>query len=250
MLSLALAVPVVAVAFFTTSPAAFVATGRGTSSTGSAGAPEALFGATSSINFHARAALARLCGGGARFFDGRRASQNGQAAGAPVAVAAVVVAIAWGRATTSRCRRPLNAPTRRHAVVADGAAADAAAVAAAEEGEGIEDGPSAKTIETMWKFSNQYARVTGTYFCSDASVPAVVVIGLAHHKETLGAPLCPCRHYDDKEAEVKQGYWNCPCVPMRERRECHCMLFLEDNNPFSSENQTLDLEEILKMKTG
>lgn len=37
-------------------------------------------------------------------------------------------------------------------------------------------------------------------------------------QETLGAPLCPCRHYDDKELEAKQGFWNCPCVPMRERK--------------------------------
>ncbi|KAK4804723.1 hypothetical protein SAY86_004540 [Trapa natans] len=41
--------------------------------------------------------------------------------------------------------------------------------------------------------------------------------GLADHKDSLGAPLCPCRHYDDKAAEVSQGFWNCPCVPMRER---------------------------------
>lgn len=108
--------------------------------------------------------------------------------------------------------------------------------------------PNDKTIETMRKFSNRYAKTSGTYFCSDLSVASVVVIGLAHHKETLGAPLCPCRHYEDKEKEVKQGYWNCPCVPMRERHECHCMLFLEDSNPFSSDVQHLDLEEILKMK--
>jgi hypothetical protein len=29
-----------------------------------------------------------------------------------------------------------------------------------------------------------------------------------------------CRHYDDKVAEVQQGFWNCPCVPMRERWVC------------------------------
>jgi ferredoxin-thioredoxin reductase catalytic subunit len=49
-------------------------------------------------------------------------------------------------------------------------------------------------------------------------VTAVVIQGLAEHKDQLGAPLCPCRHYDDKEAEVAQGFWNCPCVPMRERK--------------------------------
>lgn len=59
---------------------------------------------------------------------------------------------------------------------------------------------------------------TGTYFCMDLSVTAVVIKGLAEHKDELGAPLCPCRHYDDKAAEAEQGYWNCPCVPMRERK--------------------------------
>eukprot|EP00439_Symbiodinium_sp_Y106_P083014 s133_g22.t2 len=101
--------------------------------------------------------------------------------------------------------------------------------------------PSEKSIETMMKFSNQYAKVTGTKYCEDKSVPAV---------ETLGAPLCPCRHYEDKEKEVKDGYWNCPCVPMRERHECHCMLFLKDDNPFASECSNIDLEEIMKLKDG
>jgi ferredoxin-thioredoxin reductase catalytic chain len=54
----------------------------------------------------------------------------------------------------------------------------------------------------------------------DKSVTAVVIQGLAEHKDQLGAPLCPCRHYDDKEAEAQMGYWNCPCVPMRERKVC------------------------------
>lgn len=61
-------------------------------------------------------------------------------------------------------------------------------------------------------------RRSGTYFCVDKSVTAVVIQGLAEHKDTLGAPLCPCRHYDDKEAEAQMGFWNCPCVPMRERK--------------------------------
>ena len=59
---------------------------------------------------------------------------------------------------------------------------------------------------------------TGTFFCVDLSVTAVVIKGLAEHKDELGAPLCPCRHYDDKAAEAEQGFWNCPCVPMRERK--------------------------------
>ncbi|KAG7016167.1 Ferredoxin-thioredoxin reductase catalytic chain, chloroplastic [Cucurbita argyrosperma subsp. argyrosperma] len=133
--------------------------------------------------------------------------------------------------------------------------------------------PSEKSVEIMRKFSEQYARKSGTYFCVDKGVTAVVIKkhlidytvreahvrskqGLADHKDTLGAPLCPCRHYDDKPAEVAQGFWNCPCVPMRERRmwsenkvflgrkECHCMLFLTPENDFAGTDQAISLEDI------
>ncbi|MBA0649865.1 hypothetical protein Goklo_017379, partial [Gossypium klotzschianum] len=117
--------------------------------------------------------------------------------------------------------------------------------------------PSEKSVELMRKFSEQYARRSGTYFCMDKGVTSVVIKGLAEHKDTLGAPLCPCRHYDDKAAEVGQGFWNCPCVPMREsqsmslseavalwsyvfsdsRKECHCMLFLTPDNDFAGQDQ-------------
>ena len=43
---------------------------------------------------------------------------------------------------------------------------------------------------------------------------------------------------DNKEDEISLAYWNCPCVPMRERKECHCMLFLTPENEFSSTCQT------------
>jgi len=109
------------------------------------------------------------------------------------------------------------------------------------------DGPSDKNLEVMRKFSEQYAKGTGTYFCMDLSVTAVVIKGLAENKDTLGAPLCPCRHYDDKAAEAKQGFWNCPCVPMRERKECHCMLFLTEDNDFAGEDQAISLEDVKKM---
>ncbi|MBA0857343.1 hypothetical protein Goshw_010882, partial [Gossypium schwendimanii] len=125
--------------------------------------------------------------------------------------------------------------------------------------------PSEKSVEIMRKFSEQYARRSGTYFCMDKGVTSVVIKGLAEHKDTLGAPLCPCRHYDDKAAEAGQGFWNCPCVPMREsvmieidskslsadnhnieviqfillfgRKECHCMLFLTPDNDFAGQDQ-------------
>ncbi|OAY29901.1 ferredoxin-thioredoxin reductase catalytic chain, chloroplastic isoform X1 [Manihot esculenta] len=104
--------------------------------------------------------------------------------------------------------------------------------------------PSEKSVEIMRKFSEQYARKSGTYFCVDKGVTSVVIKGLAEHKDSLGAPLCPCRHYDDKAAEAGQGFWNCPCVPMRERKECHCMLFLTPENDFAGKDQKISLEEI------
>jgi ferredoxin-thioredoxin reductase catalytic chain len=107
--------------------------------------------------------------------------------------------------------------------------------------------PSEKSLEVMRKFSEQYARKSDTFFCVDKGVTAVVVKGLAEHKDTLGAPLCPCRHYDDKVAEVQQGFWNCPCVPMRERKECHCMLFLTPENDFAGEDQHISLKEIQEL---
>lgn len=75
-----------------------------------------------------------------------------------------------------------------------------------------------KDLKMMRNFSEKYAQNSGTYFCMDKSVTAVVIKGLAEHRAELGAPLCPCRHYDDKQAEAKMGYWNCPCIPMRERK--------------------------------
>ncbi|NJK75330.1 MAG: ferredoxin--nitrite reductase [Oscillatoriales cyanobacterium RU_3_3] len=101
-----------------------------------------------------------------------------------------------------------------------------------------------KTLEAMKNFSETYAKRTGTYFCSEPSVTAVVIEGLAKHKDELGAPLCPCRHYEDKEAEVKAAYWNCPCIPMRERKECHCMLFLTPDNDFAGTNQEISMEQL------
>eukprot|EP01083_Nonionella_stella_P109109 317797_1 len=81
-----------------------------------------------------------------------------------------------------------------------------------------------KATKAMTAFSNKYLANTGTTLCQDKSIPAVVIKGLAEHKVSLGTPLCPCRYYEDKEKEAKDGFWNCPCVPMRERHECHCML--------------------------
>lgn len=74
-----------------------------------------------------------------------------------------------------------------------------------------------KALKAMTNFSNKYISTTQTKYCQDKSIAAVVIKGLAEHKVSLGTPLCPCRFYEDKEAEAKDGYWNCPCTPMRER---------------------------------
>ncbi|GJP53413.1 hypothetical protein CLOM_g12560 [Closterium sp. NIES-68] len=114
----------------------------------------------------------------------------------------------------------------------------------------VDVSPEDHALEIMRKFSEQYARRTGTYFCVDKGVTSVVIKGLAEHKDTLGAPLCPCRHYDDKVAEAHQGFWNCPCVPMRERKECHCMLFLTEDNDFAGREQAITLTEIKDFTAG
>ena len=106
-----------------------------------------------------------------------------------------------------------------------------------------------KSLEAMRHFSEKYAKNTGTFFCVDLSVTAVVIEGLAKNKDELGAPLCPCRHYEDKEAEVAAAFWNCPCVPMRERKECHCMLFLTPDNDFAGDQQEITFEQVRSTTT-
>jgi ferredoxin-thioredoxin reductase catalytic chain len=107
-----------------------------------------------------------------------------------------------------------------------------------------------KATKAMTAFTNKYLENTNTRLCSDKSIPSVVIKGLAEHKVTLGAPLCPCRFYDDKQAEAKDGYWNCPCVPMRERHECHCMLFLTDDNDFAGQEQKITYDEVIENSSG
>lgn len=98
---------------------------------------------------------------------------------------------------------------------------------------------SDSNFDGMKRFAELYARYSETYFCRDPGVTAVVLEGLAKHKKAFGEPLCPCRYYEDELSELKVGYWLCPCVPMQERRECDCMLFLKAESEFASDRQTL-----------
>jgi ferredoxin-thioredoxin reductase catalytic chain len=95
-----------------------------------------------------------------------------------------------------------------------------------------------KIIEAMEVFAENYAKTTNTFFCVDPEVTESVILGLSKNKQLYGSPLCPCRYYDEKSDEISLAYWNCPCVPMRERKECHCMLFLTSSNEFSSSRQS------------
>ena len=126
----------------------------------------------------------------------------------------------------------------------DVAAGEDAAAAAAAQAAKFD-----KALNAMTKFSNKYAKATGTYYSAEPTVTAVVIRGLAEHKATLGAPLCPCRHYDDKRAEVKRAYWNCPCVPMQREKKCHCMLFLPDGSDFAGSSQETTVDEVRRLSS-
>jgi len=115
----------------------------------------------------------------------------------------------------------------------------------ADAAEGEKGAKVKKAIHAMTKFSNSYAKKTDTFFCQDPEITYSVIRGLAEHKVELGVPLCPCRFYEDKKAAVKDGYWNCPCVPMRECGDCHCMLFLAPDNPFVGISQDAQPEDVM-----
>jgi len=63
-----------------------------------------------------------------------------------------------------------------------------------------------KIIESMRQFSENYAKTTNTFFCADLEVTQSVIMGLAKNKQDFGAPLCPCRYYDNKEDEISLAY--------------------------------------------
>ena len=63
--------------------------------------------------------------------------------------------------------------------------------------------PTAESLEVIRKFAETYAQRTGTYFCADPSVTAVVLKGLARHKDDLGGALCPCRRSEEHTSELQ-----------------------------------------------
>lgn len=86
--------------------------------------------------------------------------------------------------------------------------------------------PDPKTMEQMRKFVASYCAKSGTTTHPGEGVTEAVVKGLAHHKDTLGKPLCPCRFYPDKSEEVRHRTWICACDDMQIYKYCHCLLFV------------------------
>lgn len=108
----------------------------------------------------------------------------------------------------------------------------------------LKDSAVQDVIKIMQTFAENYAKSTNTFFCSDLEITEAVIIGLAKNKIESGAALCPCRCYIDKNEEASFSFWNCPCVPMRERKECHCMLFLQQDNSFASQHQEITISAL------
>jgi len=73
----------------------------------------------------------------------------------------------------------------------------------------------------------KYRDKTGTSAHPNADIPAAVIKGLAQNMDEIGRPLCPCRFYPDKKAEIERSReWICACDEMKKFKFCHCLLFV------------------------
>lgn len=86
---------------------------------------------------------------------------------------------------------------------------------------------SEEALQRLRRFVEKYCEKSGTTTHPDKDVTEVVVRGLAHHMDTLGKPLCPCRFYPDKKEEAKHRTWICACDDMQIYKYCHCLLFVD-----------------------
>jgi ferredoxin-thioredoxin reductase catalytic chain len=86
---------------------------------------------------------------------------------------------------------------------------------------------SEESLQRLRRFVEKYCEKSGTSTHPDKDVTDAVVRGLAHHMDTLGKPLCPCRFYPDKKEEAKHRTWICACDDMQIYKYCHCLLFVD-----------------------
>lgn len=88
--------------------------------------------------------------------------------------------------------------------------------------------PSEKSLVRVNRLVEGLTKKSGTTTHPDKEVTEAVVLGLAENIDTLGKPLCPCRFYPDKTAEVKHRTWICACDDMQIYKYCHCLLFVNE----------------------
>ena len=86
---------------------------------------------------------------------------------------------------------------------------------------------SEESLQRLRRFVEKYCEKSGTTTHPDKDVTEAVVRGLAHHMDTLGKPLCPCRFYPDKKEEARHRTWICACDDMQIYKYCHCLLFVD-----------------------
>ncbi len=87
--------------------------------------------------------------------------------------------------------------------------------------------PSEKSLSRMRTFVEKYLNKTGTSRHQNADVTEAVISGLASNLDELGRPLCPCKFFPDKKAEVDRSReWICACDDMKRYKYCHCLLFV------------------------
>jgi ferredoxin-thioredoxin reductase catalytic chain len=90
----------------------------------------------------------------------------------------------------------------------------------------MSDKVSEQSLVRIRKFVEKYCEKSGSFTHPDPEVTEAVVLGLAHHLDTLGKPLCPCRFYPDKKEEITHRTWICACDDMQIYKYCHCLLFV------------------------
>jgi ferredoxin-thioredoxin reductase catalytic chain len=87
--------------------------------------------------------------------------------------------------------------------------------------------PSDKSLNRIRIFVEKYLAKTGTSRHPNLEVTDAVVNGLAANIDELGRPLCPCKFFPDKRAEVERSReWICACDDMKRYKYCHCLLFV------------------------
>ena len=87
--------------------------------------------------------------------------------------------------------------------------------------------PSDKSLSRMRTFVEKYLNKTGTSRHENAAVTEAVINGLASNLDELRRPLCPCKFFPHKKAEVERSReWICACDDMKRYKYCHCLLFV------------------------